>query len=100
MVILNQNYFSALDIFFFGSYPILVPFGSQMMIRPSSLYSPISIFLILLDSSEIIRAPSSTNTVQASHGYVEKLVVKFFCFFFVHDLLLWKRSDLRQCLIV
>ena len=60
MIMLNPSNSSALDVLFlllsnFG------PFGFLRMIRPSSLDSPILVFLIMFDSWESIRAPTSSH---------------------------------------
>ena len=64
-VILNPSNFSALDILFL-ELSNFCPFGFLMMIIPSFLYSPISVFLIMFDSWERIRAPTSSHTLALS----------------------------------
>ena len=61
MVILNPSSFSALDIFFL-SLSRLSLFGFLMIIRPSSLYSHVSVLLIMFDSWDRIRVPTSSHT--------------------------------------
>ena len=60
-LILNPSSFSALDILFLY-LSNLGPFGFLIMIRPSSLYSPVLVLLIIFDSWERIRAPTSFHT--------------------------------------
>ena len=61
MVILNPSNCSELGILFL-ELSSLIPFCLLMMHIPSSLYSPISKFLIMFDCWEIIRAPTSSHT--------------------------------------
>ena len=60
--LLSPRSFSAFNKFFLllSSFR---PFRFLMMIRPSSLHSPISMLLIMFDCWESIRAPASSYTL-------------------------------------
>ena len=66
------------------------------MIRPLSLYSPISVLLIMFDSWERIRAPTSSHTSAASKLPMNRWLLSFF----IHGLPSLKKSDLQQCLMI
>ena len=70
-----------------------------MMIKPSSLCSPISVLLIMFDCWERIRAPTSSHTFAPSKLPMVTSNRRLLSFF-IHGLPSWKRSDLRQCLII
>ena len=68
------------------------------MISPSSLYNPMSVLLIILECWDRIRAPTNSHTSAPSKLPI--VTSNRWLSFLIHGLPSWKRSDLRQCLMI